>query len=437
MWSLCVTLWIMKFRHLFGLSFLDPPQGKTKELLSELIQSKKWGQNEGGDEIISVVELLAHLDQNPYLNFIAGKNSPILSLNREFVQAFFPRPPEKNRFLEYLVSKYQWQELPIYTTGCSNATNALTACLQAHGVEGGEVITTSYNYVAAPNAIVSAGAAPRFVDIDPATFCMDINAALKAVNKKTRAILLTPVNQCLDLLPLVKGLEKKGGEIALFQDVTTAMGSTLDGLGAGQVNPPPHGASVFSFAPSKVINGFGGALVVSHDLEFLKKIDSIAFHGFNPFNDEEVLAFGNNFKMNEICAAIALEQVKKKEALLAKRKQVKEWYDTALKPLIKKGEVVLQEIHGEGVVTHYMIRLKKSYHRVILEMVQRFKVGLSHWYSFHLEPIYRLKFGMVTLPVTEAMQDKIVFLPFHVAMEEKDVEYIVSSLTTVLETVDK
>lgn len=422
----------MKYKNISGISYFDPPKGKTKELIDSLVQQKKLGQNEGGDEIIAVTELLSNIEKHPYLNTLVMRDSPIWALTREFAQAFFPHPPKESLLLEYLATKHQWDELPIYAIGLSNATNALTACLKTHGVEGGEVITTSFNFASAPNAIVSAGGIPRFVETDPKTFSMDISSCLKTVNKKTRAILITHVNQGIDLLPLIKGLEKKGGEIAIFQDATAAMGSTFKGLGVGQVNPPPHGATVFSLGPTKVVSGLGGALMVSHDYEFLRRVESISFYGLNPSNDEEILEFGNNFKMNEISSVIAFEQLKKRALFIAKRREIKKWYDALLKGLVQKGKLSLQELSEGACITHYMVKLHKDYHAIIRELAGRFKVGLGHWYAFHLEPIYRLKFASYDLPITEELAKKIVSLPFHVGLEKKDVQYIVASLETVL-----
>src|SRR3990167_1919482 len=98
----------MKPKNIVGLSRFDPLKGKTKALIDELIQQKKWGKNEGGDEIIAIIELLSSLDQNPFLNSLVLHNSSIWPLVREFSQAFFPHPPEKSELLEYLVTKHQW-----------------------------------------------------------------------------------------------------------------------------------------------------------------------------------------------------------------------------------------------------------------------------------------------------------------------------------------
>lgn len=422
----------MKTKHLCGISYLDPPRGKTKQLIDELIHSRKWGKNEGGEEIIAAIEVLANLEQSPYLNSLIMKNSLVWTLAREFADAFFPHPPEQSELLEYLVTKHQWEELSIYAIGFSNATNALTALLQAHGVCGKEVITTSYNYAAAPNAIVSAGAKPRFVDIDPDTYGMDIPSALHAVDENTRAIVITHVNQAIDLLPLIQGLDKKGGGVAIFQDGTAAMGSLANGLGVGQINPPPHGATVFSLGPTKLISGLGGALLVTHDFDLLRQVESISYYGFNPSNHEAIWAFGNNYKMNEISAAIALEQLKKRENLIARRKALKTAYDQALAPLVKQGKVIGQKLSPEGVVTHYMILVQKNCHEVIKALAQRYHIGASHWYSYHREPLYATQFGSYPLPVTEAIAEQIIFLPFHIALEAKDIQYIVDSLAKVL-----
>ncbi|MDO8527246.1 MAG: DegT/DnrJ/EryC1/StrS family aminotransferase [Deltaproteobacteria bacterium] len=425
----------MKKKNLFGLSHIDPGHGKTRKQIEALLEQKQWGKNEGADEMLAVLDLLANLDRHPYLNSIVMKESPVWALAREFAQNFFAPPPDTNKMFAHLVAKYKWDEVSVYTIGLSNATNALTAALQAHDVVGKEVITTSYNYAAAPNAIVAAGGIPKFADIDKETFCIDIASTLKRVNKNTAAIIVTHVNQAIDLLPLLKGLEKSKQKIAIFQDATAAIGCSSDGVGVGQLNPPPHGATIFSLGPTKVISGLGGALLMTHDYEFLRKIESIAFYGLNPSNDEEILEFGNNYKMNEISAVIALEQLKKKEDLILKRRQLKKMYDEALKPLVKKGLVTLQKIVSDTddiILTHYMVRLQKSYHSVMQKMATDFQIGLSHWYCYHQEPIYAIRFGTCKLPVTESLSDKIIFLPFHLELEKENVDYIVKCLSESL-----
>lgn len=422
----------MKKKNLVGGTPLDLGRGKTRKWIDTLIQQKQWGKNEGADEIIAVLDLLAHCDRHPFLNAFLTEKSPVWTLVREFTQSFFTPSAESNKLFQYLMKKQKGDELSIYAIGFSNATNALTAALLAHGVEGKEVITPSFNYASACNAIVSAGGIPKFVDIDRETFCLSTDSALRAVNKKTAAIIVTHINQAVDLLPLVKGLEKKKNPAAIFQDATAAIGSMHDGMGVGQLNPSPHGASVFSLGPTKVITGLGGALVMSHDYDFLRRMESISLHGVNPSNHEEVLNFGNNYKMNELSCVIALEQLKKRDAILEKRRALRKMYDEALKPLVKNGLLTLQKADEEGIVTFYMVRLKKSRHAVIEKMMREFQIGLSFWHCFHLEPLYRLRFGAADLPVTESLADKIVFLPFHTALEGEDVEYIVQSLNSVL-----
>ena len=92
-----------------------------------------------------------------------------------------------------------------YGVGCDNGTNAIWLALKALGIKAGdEVITVSNTAIPTVSAIVTAGATPVFVDINPETYLMDITKLEAAITSKTKAIL--PVHlfgQCVDMDPLL------------------------------------------------------------------------------------------------------------------------------------------------------------------------------------------------------------------------------------------
>lgn len=93
---------------------------------------------------------------------------------------------EKGRELERQYSKYIGTK---YAVGCDNGTNAIVLALRALGVgEGDEVITVSNTAIPTVSAIVTTGAIPVFVDINPRTYLMDVTKLEAAITPKTKCI---------------------------------------------------------------------------------------------------------------------------------------------------------------------------------------------------------------------------------------------------------
>jgi dTDP-4-amino-4,6-dideoxygalactose transaminase len=77
-----------------------------------------------------------------------------------------------------------------HALGCASGTDALHLALAALGVGAGdEVITTPFTFIATAEAIRYTGATPRFVDIDPGTYNLDVAAVERALSPRTRAVL--------------------------------------------------------------------------------------------------------------------------------------------------------------------------------------------------------------------------------------------------------
>ena len=76
-----------------------------------------------------------------------------------------------------------------YVVPCANGTDALQIAMMALDLQpGDEVITPSFTYIATTEVVALLKLTPVFVDVDPVTYCMDIESLKKAITPKTKAI---------------------------------------------------------------------------------------------------------------------------------------------------------------------------------------------------------------------------------------------------------
>lgn len=422
----------MEFKCVVINPSFDSPKGETKKLIERLIELKKSGKNEGADELLALAELFSREKDINIVNYIPTQTSAVHQMSHEFLLFLSSFRPISNPIVKRIANRHGIKSLPLVACGVQSATSAIAAVMMANGIISGEVLTTSLNFLGVPNAIMLAGATPKFVDINPDDLCMDPKSLEKAIGKDTKAIVLVHFNQVVDLSSIDDVLRKKGLDIPVIQDASLAMGSTNGGLPAGVANLGKGGATVYSFATSKIISGLGGAIVVANDQSLVERIQSIAYQGMNFKNLEELSAFGANFKMNDINAAIIMEQLKKRDVIFEKRRLLKSYYDRELADVVDTGKVAIQKITAESIVTHYGV-LVPDRMAAINKMMEK-GIQLGRWHALHLQPIYRNRFGTKpgTLPVTESLANRLAFLPFHTKLTEKDVSFICKSLKEVL-----
>ena len=153
--------------------------------------------------------------------------------------------------------------------GVNTGTSALHLGLLAAGVgRGDEVITVPFTFVATVSAIDYTGAKPVFVDIDPRTYTMDVNALEAAITPRTKAII--PVHlygQTVDMDPLLAIAKRHG--LIVIEDACQAHGAEYKGRRAGSMGD----MGCFSFYPGKNLGAYGeGGMVVTSNPEFARTI---------------------------------------------------------------------------------------------------------------------------------------------------------------------
>ena len=211
----------------------------------------------------------------------------------------------------------------------NNGTVSLTLAALAAGVEkGDEVIVPNYTMIATPNSVKMFGANPVFVDVEPDTLCLEIDAVRQAITSKTKAIMLVSANGRYPKAG-IKAFESlaKEKELILIEDAAQALGSFYpDGRHIGRAG---HVGS-FSFSAPKIIStGQGGALITDCDMtaERLRRLKDFGRSGGgNDIHD----TIGFNFKFTELQACIGIEQMKKLDDRVERKKQIYSLYKNLL-----------------------------------------------------------------------------------------------------------
>jgi perosamine synthetase len=194
----------------------------------------------------------------------------------------------------------------------SSGTAALHLALLAHGVgPGDEVITTAFTFAATANAILLAGAAPIFVDIEPDTYNIDVALVEAAITPRTKAIL--PVHlygHPCDMRRLVPLAAARG--IAIIEDACQAHAATIDGKSVGS-----FGTGCFSFYATKNITTGEGGMVTTNDPEHAERVRLLRSHGQKERYYH--VALGYNLRMTEMQGALGLVQLEKLERFTEQR----------------------------------------------------------------------------------------------------------------------
>ena len=199
----------------------------------------------------------------------------------------------------------------------ANGTATMKIALQVAGIgEGDEVITTPISWVATSNVILSVGAKPVFVDIDPLTRNIDLNKIAAAVTSKTRAIM--PVYLAglpVDMDQLYATAQQH--QLRVIEDAAQAFGSQWNGKKIGSFGDLVS----FSFQANKNLTTIeGGCLVLNH-LDEAKLAEKFRLQGLtrHGMDGMDVDVLGGKDNLTDVNAVIGLHQLKQLPTYQARR----------------------------------------------------------------------------------------------------------------------
>ena len=302
-----------------------------------------------------------------------------------------PLGPQLDLF-EEKVAKYLGKNL--FCVGLSSGTAALHLALIVAGVkEGDEVWVSSMTFAGGVFPIKYIGARPRFFDLDPNTWCIDVNilgeelSIASRSNKLPKAIIPTDLyGQSVDLDGLEYLASKYG--VPLIVDSAESLGAEfLNGRKAGTGGD----ASILSFNGNKIITTSGGGMLVTKHKHWAEKARFLSTQARDPAPHYEHSHIGFNYRLSNISAAIGLGQMSVLEDRVEKRRAVfKKYYHS----LNSEGLDFMPEPEGYKS-TRWLTTLRIDKAKVGFSsdelMAVLFNRGIESrplWKPMHLQPVF-------------------------------------------------
>ena len=212
-----------------------------------------------------------------------------------------------------------------HAVGLASGTDALILALRALDIGAGdEVIVPAYTFFATAGTVMSVGATPVFVDIDPVSYQIAVSQINDRITHRTKAIV--PVHlygQPADMDPILELAHSHG--LKVIEDNAQAFGATYRGKKTGSIGD----IGCLSFFPTKNLGAFGdGGMVVTNDATLAERMRMLRTHGWKKkYYSEEV---GYNSRLDALQAAILQAKLPHVDRWNQKRREIAQRYSERL-----------------------------------------------------------------------------------------------------------
>jgi len=339
----------------------------------------------------------------------------------------------ENAFAKYVGTKYA-----IAVNSCTSALHLALAAINIQ--DGDKVIVPSLSFVATANCVLYQRGKPVFAEIDPTTYCLDPSDVQEKIDTKTKAII--PVHFAghpADMKPLTELAENYN--LKIIEDSAHAVGALYRGNKTGSLGD----VGCFSFFSNKNMTTGEGGMITTNDDEIARKARLMKSHGMTKGHWEryqqaswmyDVIALGFNFRMSEIQAALGISQLKKLDYMNDLRVRNALKYTSLLKNKYIVTPHVMKDV--KHVFYVYVIRLTEeasmSREEVIEKLKQNNIYAGVHYPPIHLFSFYRSQFGHREgeLPVTEEVSNRVISLPMHQNLSDKEIEYVAKRVIEIV-----
>jgi perosamine synthetase len=294
-----------------------------------------------------------------------------------------------------------------YGIAVSSGTAALYLALRSLGIKHADsVVVPSYVCTALLNAVLMAGASPCLSDVDPGTGEMTVDTARKALRKNTKAAIVphlfgTPVD--------AHAIESRLG-IPVIEDCAQCVGTTFENKKAGNQTV----ISIFSFYATKLLCAGEGGLVATSDRQIAQTIIDL-----REYDNRDSFTPAFNYKLSDVHAALARQQLKKLPEMIRRRRAVAKLYDAAFADLAPRISLTKSENIRKSVYFRYVAQTTRSVQAMIKKMESK---GVSC-----RRPIYKplhTYLKKTGFPGTDEIYKRAISIPIYPSLSREQIYYI-------------
>lgn len=298
-----------------------------------------------------------------------------------------------------------------------SGTTALLCAMKAAGIgPGDEVITTPHTFVATTEAIVSVGAIPVFVDIDPETYLIDLNKVEARINKRTRAILFVDLyGQCPDVDRIRRLCNSYN--LVMIEDAAQSVGNFWKGRPVGSLSD----LTCISFNPVKNLGAIGDAGCVTGNHTLMDRVRMYRDHG--RIGRYDIVEVGYNARIDNIQSNVVLAKLPKLQTWIQGKTKICNYYTEQLNGIVKTP--VLEEGNSHS---YYVYVIQTDRRDGLKQHLESRGIGTNIHYAtpVHTQPAFGRWYR--SCPITERATTEILSLPCWYSMSDKQVDYVVDSV---------
>ena len=330
-----------------------------------------------------------------------------------------------------------------YATATVNATSALHLACMSLGVSKGDIVWTSpISFVASANCAVYCGAQIDFVDINSLTYNIcEIKLKQKLVDAKKKNKLpkvIIPVHLSGQSCEMKKINElSKEFKFKIIEDASHAIGAEYNGMPVGSCQYSD--ITVFSFHPVKIITTCEGGACLTNDKNIHNKIYNLRSHGIvrnqrdmiNESHGEwyyEQRYLGFNYRLNDLQAALGINQIKKLKYFVKKRHEIADTYAK----YFKNNENIITPYQQECSISSYHLYIiktsnKNGYNRdEIFKRLRKYGYQVNiHYIPIYRHPYYSKNYKTSDFPNCEDYYSKAISLPIYPSLHKSEIKRVV------------
>jgi len=311
-----------------------------------------------------------------------------------------------------------------------NGTSGLHLALLGLGIgPGDEVIVPSLSFVATANAVRYTGAEPVFVDVDPATWCLDPAEIARHATARTKAVLPVHLYGHVADMDAINAAARPLG-LRVVEDAAEAFGATYKGRPAGGLAD----VGVFSFYGNKILTSGEGGAVTTGDTALRDRMALLRGQGLDSDKRYFFPIVGYNFRPTNLGCALLCAQLERAGAMLAARRRVFEAYAGRLANV---PGLHLQPVHPDVTPAPWLFsltvdaeRFGRSRDQVMADLAARSIETRPFFIPLHSLPPYAEQAARrgTRLPHTDRIAASGLNLPTYSLLSEADIGRVCDAL---------